>query len=111
MQPPLDITADSSDDLRYRIDLIGIHRRSMGHTCAYADSSAAKGLTSRKEAWFSSDMTQRSIHHSHSTRPRHRARSGAIAQIRRLDHLIFNVAVAALVVVVVVLITPFTGAG
>jgi hypothetical protein len=106
MQPPLDITADSSDDLRYRIDLVGIHRRSMGHTCAYADSSAAKGL-----AWFSSDMTQRSIHHSHSTRPRHRARSGAVAQIRRLDHLIFNVAVAALVVVVVVLITPFTGAG
>jgi hypothetical protein len=83
----------------------------MAHPCAYADSSAEGGLTLLKETWFSASMTQRSIHSSHNTSARRAARSGAIAQTPRTDHLILNVTLAALVIVVVVLITPFTGAG
>lgn len=56
-------------------------------------------------------MTQRSIPHLKQS-PAHRAaRTAAIAQAKRTDILVLNVALAALVVVVVVLITPFTGAG
>jgi hypothetical protein len=84
----------------------------MAYPCAYADSSATGGLTLRKETWFSAAMTQRSIQHSHNIPARRAARSAAIAQAERTpDHFILNVALAALVIVVVVLITPFTGAG
>ncbi len=57
-------------------------------------------------------MTQRSIHHPHHSPARRAARGVAIAQNKRIDPVLLNLALAALVlVVVVVLITPFTGAG
>jgi hypothetical protein len=52
-------------------------------------------------------MTQRNIQHPHHSPARRAARSTAIAQTKRIDMFVFNVAL----VVVVVLITPFTGAG
>lgn len=66
----------------------------------------------RKAAWFSSVMTQRSIHRPRHIPARRAARGVATAQGKRIDPLLLNLALAALVlVVVVVLITPFTGAG
>ena len=56
-------------------------------------------------------MTQRSIHRPHHIPARRAARSLAVFAQKRHQILIFNVALAALVLVVVVLITPFTGAG
>ena len=78
---------------------------------AHADSSVRRGLTWRKEAWFSAAMTQRNIQHPHHRPARRAARSIAIAQTKRVDTVVLNVALVALVLVVVVLITPFTGAG
>ncbi|MBN8212406.1 MAG: hypothetical protein J0M09_05760 [Xanthomonadales bacterium] len=68
-------------------------------------------MTLREAAWFSSVMTQRSIHRPHHIPARRAARSVAVFAQKRHQILIFNVALAALVLVVVVLITPFTGAG
>lgn len=66
----------------------------------------------RKAAWFSSVMTQRSIQLPHHTSARRAARSMAIARTQHVDIVLVNVALTALVLlVVVVLITPFTGAG
>lgn len=56
-------------------------------------------------------MTQRSIQLRHPTSAHRAARSVAISAQKRHDMLIVNAALAALVLVVVVLITPFTGAG
>ncbi len=64
-----------------------------------------------KAAWFSSAMTQRSIQPQHHTTARRAARSIAIARTKHIDIAVINVALAALVLVVVVLISPFTGAG
>lgn len=64
----------------------------------------------RKAAWFSSAMTQRSIHRPHHIPARRAARGVAIAQAKRIDPVLLNLALTALVLVVV-LITPFTGAG
>ena len=56
-------------------------------------------------------MTQRSIQQPQNI-PAHRAaRSAVMVQAKRADILVLNVALAALVIVVVVLITPITGAG
>lgn len=82
------------------------------HLRAYSNSSAATGLTFPETAWFSSVMTQRSIQHPQHA-PAHRAaqaRAG-IAQAKRIDTTVINVALATLVLVVVVLITNTTGAG
>jgi hypothetical protein len=56
-------------------------------------------------------MTQRSIQLPHYTSARRAARSIAIARSKRIDISAMNVVLAALVLVVVVLISPFTGAG
>jgi hypothetical protein len=78
----------------------------------HADSLADKGLTLRKETWFSAVMTQRNIHHPLNATARRAARSVVItAADKRVDILTVNVALSALVLVVVLLITSFTGAG
>lgn len=66
----------------------------------------------RKEAWFSAVMTHRSIHHPLNPTA-HRATRGAViaAAEKRVDILILNTALSALVLVVVLLITSYTGAG
>jgi hypothetical protein len=56
-------------------------------------------------------MTQRSIHRPTRTTATTAVRAHEIGGARRIDHLIVNVALAALVLVVVVLITSPTGAG
>jgi hypothetical protein len=58
-------------------------------------------------------MTQRSIQQPQNTSAHCAARGAAIAQTKRVEISVLNVALAALVlvVVVVVLITPLTGAG
>jgi|GEM_PF-3301488 len=81
------------------------------HLHAYSNSSAAAVLTFLETAWFSSVMTQRSIQHPQHA-PAHRAaqaRAG-MAQAKRIDTTVINVALATLVLVVV-LITNTTGAG
>jgi hypothetical protein len=75
---------------------------------AYAESSAGRGLTLREPACFPSAMTQRSIQQPDRPTARRAEKAVVIAQAERIH----NIALAALVlVVVVVLITPFTGAG
>ncbi|NOT87043.1 MAG: hypothetical protein HOP03_02560 [Lysobacter sp.] len=56
-------------------------------------------------------MTQRSIHRPHHITARRAVRGIAIAQSKRMDTVLLNFALVAVVLVVVVLITPFTGAG
>jgi hypothetical protein len=56
-------------------------------------------------------MTQRNIHRPHHTPARSAAKGVAIAQGMRADTIVLNLALSAIVLVVVVLITPFTGAG
>ena len=56
-------------------------------------------------------MTQRSIKLQHRTPAHCAGRSAAISRTKRIDVAVINVALAALVLVVVVLISPFTGAG
>jgi len=56
-------------------------------------------------------MTQRSIHRPHHITAPRAARGIAIAQSKRPDSIVLNLALVAIVLVVVVLITPFTGAG
>jgi hypothetical protein len=56
-------------------------------------------------------MTQRSIHRPTRTTATTAVRAHAMTGARRIDHVIVNVALAALVLVVVVLITSPTGAG
>lgn len=84
--------------------------RRVGHAAAYSVSSAAGDLTFRKRAWFSAAMTQRSIQLPTDATAHRAARSAAIAS-KRIDIAVLNVALAALVLVVVVLITTPTGAG
>ncbi len=100
-----------TDSVRQHIDLNRITKPHRAHPGAYSQSSAAQGLTRCERSWFSAAMTQRSIQQPQNT-PAHRAaRSAVIAQPKRIEIPVLNVALAALVVVVVVLITPFTGAG
>lgn len=66
----------------------------------------------RKEACFSAAMTHRNIHRPLNATARRAARSVVIAAAdKRVDILTVNVALSALVLVVVVLITTHTGAG
>jgi hypothetical protein len=96
-------------DLAYRIDRIGFRFDRRTHAGAYANSSAAKGLTWRERAWFSAAMTQRSIPQSLPT-PAPRRAATAHAQAARIDITVLNIALVA-VVLVVVLITNTSGAG
>jgi len=57
-------------------------------------------------------MTQRSIQFpQHATAHRAARAHASVAQAKRIDTTIINVALASLVLVVVVLITTLTGAG
>ena len=100
-----------TDGVRQHIDIKRFITPHQGHTVAYSQSSVAQGLTRPERSWFSAAMTQRSIQQPQNTSAHRAARSAVIAQTKRIDISALNVALAALVVVVVVLITPFTGAG
>jgi hypothetical protein len=81
----------------------------MNLTAAYDESSVRQGLTFLAKPWFSADMTQRNIHRTHSGIANIATPAHAIAQ--RIPLSVLNAALAALVLVVVVLITTPTGAG
>jgi hypothetical protein len=95
----------------YMIDFEYISAEKKAYSGVYVDSSADKGLTCRRQACFSSSMTQRSIQHPNRFTAQRAARLAVIAQTERIDMVVVNVALTALVLVVVVLITTFTGAG
>lgn len=78
---------------------------------AYSDSSAAGGLTSEERAWFSAVMTQRNIHRPLHDLARRTARASVAVRTEGIAANVLNAAIAALVLVVVVLITTPTGAG
>lgn len=81
------------------------------HAGAYSDSSAAGGLTSRERAWFSAAMTQRNIHRPRHDLARRTARASVAVRTEGIPANVLTAAIAALVLVVVVLITTPTGAG
>ena len=56
-------------------------------------------------------MTHRNIQQPHNTSARRTARSGVMAHARLFDPSLITVALSALVIVVVLLITASTGAG
>lgn len=56
-------------------------------------------------------MTQRSIQHLSRFTAHRAARLAVVTRTERIDTVVLNVALTALVLVVVVLITTFTGAG
>lgn len=77
----------------------------------HSGSSAAGGLTPRKRAWFSAAMTQRNIHRPLHDHARSAARASVAARTEGIGVNVMHAAIAALVLVVVVLITTPTGAG
>lgn len=77
----------------------------------HSDSSAAGDLTPRKRAWFSAVMTQRNIHRPLHDHARFAARASVAARTEGIGVNVMHAAIAALVLVVVVLITTPTGAG
>jgi hypothetical protein len=95
--------------LGYRIDRIEFHFSPLVHAGAYSNSSAAQDLTLRERTWFSAAMTQRNIPQTHPTTAPLRAAT-MHAQAARIDIHLLNIALVA-VVLVVVLITNTTGAG
>ena len=78
---------------------------------AYSDSSVAGDLTPPERAWFSAAMTQRNIHRPLHDHARSAARASVAARNEGLAFSVMHAAIAALVLVVVVLITTPTGAG
>lgn len=85
--------------------------RCRGAAGAYSDSSAAGDLTPRERAWFSAAMTQRNIHRPLHDHARSAVRASVAARNEGIGVNVMHAAIAALVLVVVVLITTPTGAG
>jgi hypothetical protein len=89
----------------YRIDRKVFFVAARGPPRAYNQSSEAQGLTFLAGPCFSAGMTQRNIHRTQPTTAMTAARMRAVARLRGVEPI------AALVLVVVVLITSPTGAG